>query len=315
VLWLLIVVLACASTIVLSLDTTAVLLTPVAVTVARQVGVPPLPFAMTTSWLANTASLLLSISNLTDLLALHQLNRLVVDQLSYLRLAWAPATAAIVTTVVVLAVRHRAALSGEYVLDAAPEPRDRPLLLMAAGCRVLLGPAFVSGLLPAIPASIAAALLLTATAVRDRSLLRRIRVPWLMVLGVMVPFVVVDEALSHGLRELLTELTGAGTSPTALFQLAAVGAVSANLWDCPTSTAPRSSPGRPAGAPPSSLRRAAANALATAASVRLSALTMGNPRCGPATGWRMKWLNLTAIPPRVSSGEGDQDHRLGRGLR
>ena len=45
VLWLLVVLLACACTILLSLDTTAVLLTPVAVTVARQVGVEPLPFA------------------------------------------------------------------------------------------------------------------------------------------------------------------------------------------------------------------------------------------------------------------------------
>jgi arsenical pump membrane protein len=68
-LWLLIVAIACACTIVLSLDTTAVLLTPVAITVARQVGVPPLPFAMTTLWLANTASLLLPVSNLTNLLA------------------------------------------------------------------------------------------------------------------------------------------------------------------------------------------------------------------------------------------------------
>ena len=72
-LWLLIVAIACACTIVLSLDTTAVLLTPVAITVARQVGVPPLPFAMTTLWLANTASLLLPVSNLTNLLALHHM--------------------------------------------------------------------------------------------------------------------------------------------------------------------------------------------------------------------------------------------------
>ena len=94
-LWLLIVAIACACTIVLSLDTTAVLLTPVAITVARQVGVPPLPFAMTTLWLANTASLLLPVSNLTNLLALHHMNLLGVGQRGYLRLSWAPALAAI----------------------------------------------------------------------------------------------------------------------------------------------------------------------------------------------------------------------------
>jgi arsenical pump membrane protein len=51
-----------------------VLLTPLAITVARQVGIPALPFAMTTLWLANTASLLLPVSNLTNLLALHHMN-------------------------------------------------------------------------------------------------------------------------------------------------------------------------------------------------------------------------------------------------
>ena len=111
-LWLLIVAIACASTIVLSLDTTAVLLTPVAITVARQVDVPPLPFALTTLWLANTASLLLPVSNLTNLLALHHMNLLGVGQRGYLRLSWAPALAAILATVALLAWRHRRSLAG-----------------------------------------------------------------------------------------------------------------------------------------------------------------------------------------------------------
>jgi arsenical pump membrane protein len=75
-LWLLIVGLSCLSTIVLSLDTTAVLLTPVVIAVARQLQLNPLPFAMTTVWLANTASLLLPVSNLTNLLALHRFSAL-----------------------------------------------------------------------------------------------------------------------------------------------------------------------------------------------------------------------------------------------
>ncbi len=228
-LWLLIVAIACASTIVLSLDTTAVLLTPVAITVARQVGVPPLPFAMTTLCLANTASLLLPVSNLTNLLALHHMNLLGVGQRGYLRLAWAPALAAILATVVLLAVRHRRSLSGRYAPDAPPEPHDKVLLWVAAACCVLLGPAFVTGVVPAIPSAVAAAVLLVAVVVRDRSLLRRISVPWLMVLGVSVLFVVVDIALNHGLREVLASLVASGTDAGALFRLGAVGAVSANV--------------------------------------------------------------------------------------
>ena len=205
------------------------LLTPVAITVARQVGVPPLPFAMTTLWLANTASLLLPVSNLTNLLALHHMNLLGVGQRGYLRLAWAPALAAILATVVLLAVRHRRSLSGRYAPDAPPEPHDKVLLWVAAGCCVLLGPAFVTGVVPAIPSAVAAAVLLVAVVVRDRSLLRRISVPWLMVLGVSVLFVVVDIALTHGLREVLASLVGSGTDAGALFRLGAVGAVSANV--------------------------------------------------------------------------------------
>ncbi len=75
-LWLLVVVFATASTVFLSLDTTAVLLTPVVVVLARHVGLNPLPFALTTVWLANTASLLLPVSNLTNLLAEHHLGGL-----------------------------------------------------------------------------------------------------------------------------------------------------------------------------------------------------------------------------------------------
>jgi arsenical pump membrane protein len=230
-LWLLVVAIACVSTIVLSLDTTAVLLTPVAITVARQVGVPPLPFAMTTLWLANTASLLLPVSNLTNLLALHHLDLLGVGHVGYLRLAWAPALAAIVATVVLLGLRHRKDLKGRYTPDAPPEPHDRVLLLVASACCVLLGPAFVSGVVPAIPSAIAAAILLGTLAARDRSRLREIAVPWPMVIGVSVLFVVVDIAVNHGLREVLVALTGTGGSAVALFRLGAVGAVAANLVD------------------------------------------------------------------------------------
>jgi len=229
VLWLLVVALACASTVVLSLDTTAVLLTPVAITVARQVGVPPLPFAMATLWLANTASMLLPVSNLTNLLALHHMHLLGVGQSGYLRLAWAPALAAILATVVLLAVRHRRSLTGRYELEAAPEPHDKVLLAIAALCCVALGPAFVSGIVPAIPSAAAAAVLVVTVIVRDRSLLRRVSVPWPLVIGVSVLFVVVDVALNHGLRETLASLVGTGTGPQDLLRVGAVGAVAANV--------------------------------------------------------------------------------------
>ncbi len=46
---------AAITTVSLNLDTTAVLLTPVMLALARSLKIPPLPLAMTTVWLANTA--------------------------------------------------------------------------------------------------------------------------------------------------------------------------------------------------------------------------------------------------------------------
>src|SRR5215211_706164 len=72
-LFLLCVGFASLTTITLNLDTTAVLLTPVMLALAVKVGITPLPLAVTTAWLANTASLLLPVSNLTNLLALDRI--------------------------------------------------------------------------------------------------------------------------------------------------------------------------------------------------------------------------------------------------
>jgi len=57
-LWLLFALLAVGCTVLLSLDTTAVLLTPVGLAVARQVDLDARVFAVTTLWIDNTGSLL-----------------------------------------------------------------------------------------------------------------------------------------------------------------------------------------------------------------------------------------------------------------
>lgn len=62
-------VVAALITTVLSLDATVVLLTPVVLATAARVGVPPKPAAYATAHLSNSASLLLPVSNLTNLLA------------------------------------------------------------------------------------------------------------------------------------------------------------------------------------------------------------------------------------------------------
>lgn len=66
----LVFVTASVTTALLSLDATIVLLTPVIFTTAARVGARPKPYVYGTAHLANSASLLLPVSNLTNLLAL-----------------------------------------------------------------------------------------------------------------------------------------------------------------------------------------------------------------------------------------------------
>jgi len=228
VLWLLVIVLAVVSTVVLSLDTTAVLLTPVAVTVARQVGAPPLPFAMTTLWLANTASLLLPVSNLTNLLSLHPFAQLGVSTWGYIRLLAAPALVAILGTVAVLWLLHRTQLRGRYEAPPRAEPHDHLLMVITAWTCAALAVAFVAGLQPAIASVPAALFLLAATYWRAPELLRRIKMPWLTVMGICVLFLAVDAALRAGLEDWLRTLVGEGSGVTALLRISGLGALAAN---------------------------------------------------------------------------------------
>ena len=102
-------------------------------------------------------------------------------------------------------------------------------MIVAASVCVALGPAFVSGITPAIPASAAALVLVATLLVRNRPLLREVKVPWLIVLGVSALFVVVDLALGHGLRQLLAGWVGTGTGTSDLLRVSAVGAGTANM--------------------------------------------------------------------------------------
>ena len=177
-LWLLVVALATGLTIVLSLDTCAVLLTPVVLAMARQLDIPPKLFAFTTVWLAGTASLLLPVSNLTNLLALHPFRKLDVD---YLSVSWRPAIAAILITVVVLAALFHRDLPRRYVVPPTPAVEDKVLFWGSAGVCLLLGPAFVSGIEVAWPASIGALVLVVLFAVRRRSVLKWSLIPFKLV--------------------------------------------------------------------------------------------------------------------------------------
>src|SRR5690606_19080661 len=67
-LYVLLFLLGAVVTALLSLDVTVIVLTPIVYAVTRRRGLDPLPFLFATAFVANTASLALPVSNLTNLL-------------------------------------------------------------------------------------------------------------------------------------------------------------------------------------------------------------------------------------------------------
>lgn len=80
-----------------SLDTTAVILAPIVYTLVRSLGIPALPFVMATTYVANTASLLLPVSNLTNLIVW---NRFQIPFWRYAAVMALPALAAIIINLI-----------------------------------------------------------------------------------------------------------------------------------------------------------------------------------------------------------------------
>lgn len=224
-LWLLVVAVATVSTVFLSLDTTAVLVTPVVVLLAVHARIPPLPFALTSIWLANTASLLLPVSNLTNLLAQ---DRLGLSPWRFAGLVWAPALVGLLVPLVLLWLAFRRDLRGTYGPQPAHPIRDRTLLKAAAVTLLVLLPALVSGVPVQYPALAAAAFLLVVFLRRRPSVLRWSMVPWRPLMLTVGLFMLMEALHAHGLTALLAGVAGSGESLPALLQLAGLGAGAAN---------------------------------------------------------------------------------------
>ncbi|BCW79630.1 SLC13 family permease [Arthrobacter sp. NicSoilC5] len=224
-LWLLVVAVAAVSTVFLSLDTTAVLVTPVVVLLAVHARIPPLPFALTSIWLANTASLLLPVSNLTNLLAQ---DRLGLSPWRFAGLVWAPALVGLLVPLALLWLAFRRDLRGTYRPQPAHPVRDRTLLKAAGITLVVLLPALVSGLPVQYPALAAAAVLVAVFLRRRPSALRWSMVPWRPLMLTVGLFMLMEALHAHGLTTLLAGVAGTGDSLPALLQLAGLGAGAAN---------------------------------------------------------------------------------------
>ncbi|CAN5133648.1 ArsB/NhaD family transporter [soil metagenome] len=98
-------------TITLSLDATAIVLTPVVFGMTRTLGIKPLPFMFACCYTANTGSLLLPISNLTNLLMYEAFN---LELLRFALIMALPATFAILTNALIFIWLFRSDIRDVY---------------------------------------------------------------------------------------------------------------------------------------------------------------------------------------------------------
>ncbi len=229
VLFLLCTAFAAATTISLNLDTTAVLLTPVMLALARKLGIVALPLAMTTVWLANTASLLLPVSNLTNLLAA---NRVALSPAAFAGRMWAPQLASIAATMAFLWAfywRRGQRDAAGYDVPSPHVPRQRLLFLVASTACVLFVIGILAGLPLGVASSVSAGLVVVAFAVRSRRTLRPALIPWRLLVFVTGLFLVVQTISRHGLGTITGALIGTNGGNSGALRAAATGAGLSNL--------------------------------------------------------------------------------------
>jgi arsenical pump membrane protein len=225
--------LAALTTAVLSLDTTVVLLTPVVVVTVRATRAPPRPALYAAAHLANTGSLLLPVSNLTNLLAVATVDVSFPRFAALMALPWLVGIAVEVAGVRWLFRRDLVAPIGVCDVPAEPFPVGASVIV---GVTVIgFGVASVAGLGPVWVAVAGAAVLTLWRLIRGPSSLRvtasevvRAASP-AFCLFVLALGLVVRAVSDHGMDTVIRHITPSGSSLLALLAVAAVSAVLANV--------------------------------------------------------------------------------------
>jgi arsenical pump membrane protein len=218
---------AALTTAVLSLDATVVLLTPIVFATAARLRTNARPHVYACTHLANSASLLLPVSNLTNLLAFR------ASGLSFARFAGLMALPWLVALAIEWLVLRRS-FAGDLARSGArsARPVDRPELptfALAVVALTLAGFAVSSliGIAPVWIATAGALVMVLRERPAPKELVRAAEPAFLVfVLGLGV---VVHGAGQHGLSTAVDALLPQGTALPALLLVAVVSAAVANL--------------------------------------------------------------------------------------
>ena len=223
-------VIAAGTTAVLSLDATVVLLTPVVLATARTLQVPARPHAYATAHLANTASLLLPVSNLTNLLAFGAAG---ISFLHFTSLMAAPWILAIAAEFVLLRFLFRRELAVRPATTEVPPPAEIPVFVLIVLALTLVGFVVASGLgvAPAWAALAGVVVLGGHGLARSRTSIAGIvhaaNLPFLAF--VLCLGVVVTGVTDNGLGDAMRGLLPSGTGFVALLGIAVIAALLANV--------------------------------------------------------------------------------------
>jgi len=223
-------VVAAATTAILSLDATVVLLTPAVLATARTLRVPARPHAYATAHLANSASLLFPVSNLTNLLAFGAAGLSFVGFTAVMTLPW---LAAVGVEFVLLRWLFARELSVVPTRDTVGEDVEVPVFALVVLALTLVGFAVTSlfGLSPALAALAGAVVLGVHGLARGRSTVAGIAnaldVPFLAF--VLCLGVVVAAVMLNGLDGAMRDVLPTGTGLLALLGVAAVAALLSNV--------------------------------------------------------------------------------------
>ena len=223
-------VIGAVTTAVLSLDATVVLLTPVVLATARTLRVPARPHAYATAHMANTASLLLPVSNLTNLLAFSAAGLSFVHFTAVMAPSW---LAAVAVEFVLLRWLFAKDLTVKPDPEPVTDPVRVPVFVLVVLALTLVGFAVMSllGLSPAWAALAGVVVLgVRALARRETSVARIARGGRRAVPGVrVVPWRGRRRVMTHGLESAMRGVLPNGTSLIALLGIAAVAAVLSNV--------------------------------------------------------------------------------------
>jgi arsenical pump membrane protein len=221
---------AAGTTAVLSLDATIVLLTPIVFATAARLPTSPRPHVYACSHLANSASLLLPVSNLTNLLAFAACGVSFTRFAALMALPWLVAIAVewvVLSRVFADDLRQ----TGEPPPDdsAAQRPHMPAFALTVIGLTLVgFGISSIVGVAPVWFATAGAVALTVRRPPDSITSLIGAAEPTFLVF-VLALGVVVTAAGEHGLSSVVDSLIPHGASLPALLAVAAVSAVLANL--------------------------------------------------------------------------------------